>query len=144
MLWRISLIAFVFCSPPVPRLASQVKPQPRLWVAIGVAQPLYQLAETARLQVSFVVVNDGDAVADPGVGSSHLFINDIEPSDWRIVINNGLRTSSFTALPPGEVLSFEYELGPRYFATPGVYRVRWQVGNFRSPETTFLQMPEKR
>lgn len=139
--WRVSLIALVLWPLSDHRVAAQVKPQPKLWVAIGVAQPVYQLAETAKLQVSFAVVNDGDAIADPGIGSSHLFINGTEPNDWSFVINNGIRSAYFTALPPGQVLSFGYQLGPRYFATPGIYTVRWQVGDFRSPEITFRVMP---
>jgi hypothetical protein len=139
-----SLVAFALCSSTDVRLAAQVNPRSGFWIAIGVAQPVYRLADVAKLQVSFVVVNDGDAAADPGIGSSQLFINDIEPRDWRIVINNGIRSPSFTALPPGEVLSFSYQLGPRYFTKPGVYRVRWKAGSVQSPEITFRVLPDKR
>ena len=141
VLWLVSLRAFMLCSPTAHCLSAQAQPQSKLWVAIGVAQPIYQLAETAKLQVSFVVVNDGDKIADPRIGSSHLFINGTEPSDWSFVINNGIRSSYFTALPPGEILSFGYQLGPRYFSKPGVYTVHWQVGTFRSPDMTFRVMP---
>jgi hypothetical protein len=107
---KLLLVAFVLWSFGGDRVAAQVKPRPKLWVAIGVAQPVYHLAEIAKLQLSFAVVNDGNAVADPGIGSSHLFINGKEPDDWEIVINNGPRSDYFTALPPGEVLSFGYQL----------------------------------
>ena len=137
--WPVSLIAFALCPSGGHRLAAQLKPQPKLWCAVGVAKPIYQLAETAKLQVSFVVVNDGDAIADPEIGSSHLFINGVEPSDWDFVINNGIRSAA--ALPEGEVLSFGYELGPRYFAAPGIYTVRWQLESCRSAEMTFRVMP---
>ena len=142
--WQVSLIAFLLWPLGDHRVAAQVKPPAKLWVAIGVGRPVYHLAETATLQVSFVVVNDGAAIADPGIGSSRLFINGTEPNDWSFVINNGIRSSDFTALPPGQVFSFGYELGPRYFATPGIYTIRWQVGEFRSPEMTFRVVPDGR
>ena len=114
--------------------------QPKLSIAVSVPQPVYQLVETAKLQVYFTVVNDGEATVDPSIGSSHLFINGKEPNDWNIVINNGIRNSYFTALPPGEILSFTYQLGPRYFASPGIYKIQWQLGSQQSPEIVFRVM----
>src|SRR4051812_39367833 len=125
-------------------LSAQVRAQPKLWIGIGVSKPVYELAETDRLTVSFVVVNDGVTFADPEVGASHLFVNGAEPRDWNIVINNGIRTPQFTALPPGEVLSFAYQLGPRYFATPGIYVLRWQLGTLQTAETTSRVLPRRR
>jgi hypothetical protein len=140
--WPAFLIALGLWPSADHRLAAQVKPQTELWLAIGVARPVFQLAEAATLQVSFAVVNDRDTIADPGIGSSHLFINGTEPNnDWRFVINNGIRTSYFAALPSGSFLSFSHQLGPRYFAKHGIYNVRWQARNFRSTEMTFRVMP---
>ena len=131
------------CPSTTNLVIAQVRPQSKLWIAIGVAQPIYQLRETDRLQVSFVIVNDGDWIANPGIDSSHLFINGIEPKDWSFVISNGIRTSYFNALPAGKILSFGYQLGSRYFARPGIYTVFWQVGKVRSAEITFRVMPGK-
>jgi hypothetical protein len=139
----VALVALALCSHTL-YLGAQISAQPKLWVATGVAHPVYQLADAATLVVSFEVVNDGDSVVDPGIGSSRLFINGAEPSGWNFIINNGLRNSYFWALPPGERLSFGYELGPRYFSTPGVYTVSWQVGSFLSPPVTFRVLPSSR
>ncbi|HLJ48781.1 MAG TPA: hypothetical protein VKU01_22345 [Bryobacteraceae bacterium] len=113
----------------------------KLWVAAGVDKSLYTASETSRLEVSFVVINDGDATVDPEVEGSHLLINGKEPEDWSIVIANGIRAANYRVLPPGGVLEFNYQLGPRYFAKPGVYTLRWEVGKFRSAEMTFRVLP---
>lgn len=112
-----------------------------LWSAITVAQPVFQAKEAATLQLYFSVVNDGDTVVNPNVEASRLFINGAEPRDWNILIGNGTRSLDFNALPPGRTLTFTYQLGSRYFAAPGIYTVRWEGPNFRSPEITFRVMP---
>lgn len=137
----LALVVFLAAFPGGRPLPAQEGSKPKLWLALGVARPVFSVAEIATLQVSFAVVNDGDSVVDPEIGSSHLFINGVEPKDWNIVINNGLRSSDFTALPPGRLLSFGYQLGSRYFAKPGIYTVRWQVRNFRSADLIFRVMP---
>jgi hypothetical protein len=114
--------------------------QVALWAGISVAQPIFGEGGVARLQISFGVVNDGSAMVDPRIGASHLSINGVEPKDWLIVINNGLRTSEFQALPPGHFLSFSYMLG-RYFAKPGVYTVRWWGEKFRAQPITLRVLP---
>lgn len=88
------------------------------------------------------MVNDGQTEVNPRIESSHLFINGGEPKDWAIVIGNGLRSSWFWALPPGKILSFRYQLGPRYFSKPGIYTLRWESANFSSPTVTFRVMPD--
>jgi hypothetical protein len=123
------------------------KPQPtaKLWAAISVPQPIYvEGSETDRLQVYFGIYNGGDSTVSPNVESSHLFVNGVEPSDWQIVISNGIRNELFASLPPGETLQFTYLLGPRYFQKPGIYTVRWQGENFKSPELTFRVVPRNR
>jgi hypothetical protein len=113
---------------PQSAQAQSAQPQ-KFWAAISVAQPVYRSDEASTLQLSFAVVNDGDTAANPKVEASHLFINGSELKDWSFAISN--------ALPPGQALSFAYQLGSRYFAAPGVYTVRWEGPNFRSPEITF-------
>ena len=132
----ICAAALALCSPGA-RLAAQANGQPRLWVGMSVDQPLYHTEGIERLTISFAVVNDGNTTVDPGVGSSHLFINGVEPADWIIVVNNGPRGMEFNALPPGKGLGFGYQLGGRYFTKPGNYTLRWEVGNFRSADVTF-------
>ena len=113
-------------------------PTPRkhaLWAAISVEQPIIA-RNTETTQVYFGLVNDGDSTVDPKVELSHLLINGVEPKDWSFVIGNGLRNPSFNALPPGHSWLFTYQLG-RYFLAPGVYTVRWESDNFRSPDLTF-------
>jgi hypothetical protein len=130
---------------PATPLPTGGAPQ-KLWSAIGVAQPVFSLKEAGTLQLYFAVVNDGETVANPNVEASHLFIahngsEGSEPKDWSFVIGNGPRTAYFSALPPGQTLSFTYQLGSRYFSMPGVYTVRWEGPDYRSPEITFRVMP---
>ena len=120
---------------------SQRKPkQAALWAGISVAQPIFGEGGVEKLQISFGVVNDGSATVDPRIGASDLSINGVEPKDWLMVINNGLRTAEFQALPPGHFLSFSYGLG-RYFAKPGVHTVRWWGQNFRAQPITLRVLP---
>jgi len=121
--------------------AKPVSAPAKLWAAISVAQPVFSVKETGTLLLNFAVVNDGETVANPNIEASHLFINGSEPNDWRTIIGSGPRTADFSALPPGRTLSFTYQLGSRYFAAPGVYTVRWEGPNYRSPEITFRVMP---
>ena len=141
VLMVFSVIVVALCLSERNNAAAQAGPRVKLWAAIGVAQPVFQLHETENVAMSFVVVNDGEIMADPSVESSHLFINGVEPKDWSFVIGNGLRNSYFKTLPPGHILSFGYQLGPRYFSTPGIYSVRWEGPNYKSAEVTFRVMP---
>lgn len=123
------------------------KPTPtsKLWAAISVPQPIFvEGGDTDRLQIYFGVYNDGHSPVSPNVESSHLFVNGVEPQDWSFVIGNGIRNELFASLPPGETLRFTYLLGPRYFEKPGIYAVRWEGENFRSPELTFRVVPRNR
>jgi len=118
--------------------------EPLLWAAISVPQPIFYESHIEDLQMSFALVNDGGSTVDPKIGSSHLLINGVEPQDWSFVIGNGPRNEWFKALPPAQVLQFGYQLGPRYFQKPGIYIVRWEGENFKSPELTFRVVPRNR
>lgn len=96
------------------------------------------------MQVYFGVYNDGASAVGPNVESSHLYINGVAPQDWQIVIGNGIRNELFSSLPPGQTLQFTYLLNPRYFQKPGVYTVRWEGENFKSPDLTFRVVPRNR
>jgi hypothetical protein len=145
----------VIMDPPVelPASATQgqrknvgqtTEPTPKLWAAISVPQPIFYQDRIEDLQISFALVNDGGSTVNPNVESSHLFINGVEPQDWSFVISNGPRNEWFKALPPAQDLLFGYQLGPRYFQKPGIYTVRWEGENFKSPELTFRVVPTTR
>ncbi len=131
------------CFAGTCRVAAQVNPPKKLWLAIMSDKPVYQLDEVPRLSISFAVVNDGNTTVNPGIEDSHLLINGVEPKDWDYVIHNGVRSELFWALPSGRSLSFLYQLGNRFFTAPGIYRVRWQVGDSWAPEITFRVMPKQ-
>jgi len=131
-MFRFLAVVFAIALTPAQQ------PHPKLWAAISVEQPVVA-QNTQTLQISFGLVNDGDTTVNPNVEASHLLINGVEPKDWPFVISNGIRTSSFTALPPGHSLLFGYQLG-RYFLRPGIYTVRWESDNFKSPDLTFRVM----
>jgi len=129
--------------PKAENDAQQEAKHVALWAAISVPQRIFSEGGTANLQISFGLVNDGSLTVNPKIGSSHLLINGAEPKDWPIVINNGIRTLEFTALPPGHSLRFGYVLG-RYFQKPGVYTVGWWGENFRAQSITFRVLPGTR
>jgi hypothetical protein len=124
---------------------AQKAKQEKLWAAITVPQPIFEEgSETERLQIFFGVYNDGHTAVSPKVESSHLYINGVEPQDWSFVIGNGIRNELFSSLPPRQTLQFTYLLGPTYFLTPGIYTVRWEGDNFKSPDLTFRVIPRNR
>ena len=57
-----------------------------LWAGISVPQPIFGEGQAKKLQMSFVVVNDGPSTVNPKIDASHLSINGVEPKDWPIVI----------------------------------------------------------
>lgn len=124
-------------------LTAQTPPPPaKLWAGISVAEPTYSRGNVERLQISFALVNDGASPLNPNVEASHLLINGAEPPDWGFIISNGLRSEYFKSLPPGQVLSFGYQLG-RLFAKPGIYSVRWESANFKSANLVFRVIETK-
>ena len=114
----------------------------RLSATISVPQSVFHVKETAKLAVSFTVTNAGAATVEPDIGSSQLFVNGAVPDPWDMTIGNGLRSPDFWALPPGQTLYFNYQLGPVYFAKPGAYKVRWKGPHFETPEITFRVEPD--
>ena len=138
-----SVIVVALCSSERINAAAQAGPKVKLWAAIGVARPVFQLHETENMAMSFVVVNDGEIMADPSVESSDLFVNGVEPKDWSFVIGNGPRNSYFKALPPGQILSFGYQLGPSD-SRRSLRRRQWQSGqegDVRMTTTRSLRIP---
>jgi hypothetical protein len=133
-------VAIALCFPKSHRASAQPPSGTRLWAAISASQPAYRLSEVSRLTLNFSVVNDGGAIVDPGVHSSHLFVNGVELPGWPMIVHNGPKTSDFAALPPGQALSFGYQFSG-IFARPGIYTVSWENSVFRSREITFRVMP---
>jgi hypothetical protein len=116
-----------------------------LWAGLGVTSPAVgadEVTDPRFFSVSFTLVNDGDRTVNPEIGSSQFLVNGKELTDWGFVVGNGPRTHEFEALPPGQCLRFGYALG-RYFAEPGVYKVRWKGKAFESPEVVFRVLPRK-
>ncbi len=112
-----------------------------LSATISVPQSVFHVKETAKLNVFFTVTNAGTAATNPDIDSSQLFVNGEIPEGWAITIMNGIRSPEFRALPPGQTLNFNYQVGP-YFAKPGVYKVRWKGAHFEAPEITFRVVPD--
>jgi hypothetical protein len=128
--------------------AYQLRPQNRskqdtVWAAISVQPSVFYEGHTNALQVYFTVINDGTISINPRIESTHLLINGVEPKDWPIVIGNGIRSTQFLDLPPGEPLQFSYLLA-RYFEKPGIYTLRWYGDNFRAADITFRVLPGKK
>ena len=87
------------------------------------------------------MVNDTPVTVNPNVEWSHLFVNGVELEGWSIIIGNGIRTTLFEALPPGNVLLFTYALG-NLFQKAGTDTVRWEGKNDTTPDLVFRVMPK--
>ncbi len=61
--------------------------------------------------------------------------------DWAFIIGNGIRSTNWKALDPGDYLNFTYALGD-HFEKPGIYRLKWKGKDFESPEIVFRVMPK--
>jgi hypothetical protein len=107
----------------------------KLWAAISVNK-LISVKGTDKVVIHFAIVNDGSRVVDPAIGSSQLFINGKELKEWPFSASQGIRDGRFTALPPGDYLSFAYDLS-RHFQKVGIYKVSWKGDAFEAPEITF-------
>jgi hypothetical protein len=121
----------------------KAKPQtPHLWAAIGVSDPLFREAWTKDLMLHFTVVNDGSETIDPKIESSKIIINgeELEPSSF--IFSNGIRSTNWNALAPGEALRFSLGMN-EYFKKPGIYKVAWKGENFEAPVIVFRVMPSK-
>jgi archaellum component FlaG (FlaF/FlaG flagellin family) len=113
-----------------------------LSATISVPQAVFRVEEAKKLNVSFTVTNSGTAAVDVDTGSSQLFINGEAQKEWATTIVNGAGASYFRPLPAGQTLLFTYQLGPRYFSKPGVYKIRWKGPYYETPEITFRVVPD--
>src|SRR5262245_27648963 len=121
--------------------AAQV--ETKLWAAISVNRPVVDKEVMGDPFVVYLaLVNDGDMVVNPDLGSSQLIVNGKELKDWPFIVGQGPRDARWEALPAGDYLSFAYALGER-FEEPGTYKVSWKGKGFQSPEIVFRVMPKK-
>jgi hypothetical protein len=118
------------------------QPRPKLWAAISVCDPLFQEGWTKDLTIHFTLVNDGNAVADPRIESWKIIVNGEEIENSGFIFGNGIRTSNWNALAPGDALRFTYGL-EQYFNKPGIYRVSWKGKDFEASTIVFRVMPSK-
>jgi hypothetical protein len=139
---KFILIAVVLTLPGIAAAQGRSEGQrhANLWAAMTVQQPVFSKNRINDLTLTFVIVNDGDSTVNPGVATSHLFINGVELKKWGFISSNGPKGSFNTALPPKRTLLFSYGLG-EYFQKPGVYTVRWEGENFKAPDITFRVLP---
>jgi hypothetical protein len=140
----VTFAVLVSASPGVAvaqtRKEGQRQAKQILWAAMSVQQPVFAKTRTNELTITFAVVNDGDSTVNPGIASSHLFINGVELKEWAFISSNGPSTSFHTALPPKRALLFTCGCG-QYFSKPGVYTLRWQGESFKASDITFRVLP---
>jgi hypothetical protein len=140
---------------PKPKEVPQAVKGTKLWAAVSVSDTLLNWGDLAwktelrpPFMIHFYMVNDGDKVVDPKIGSSQLCINGKECKgrdglDWPHIVANGPHDNRHEALPPGDYLSFGYALG-KYFKKPGIYRVKWKGEAFEASEVVFRVMPPEK
>ena len=143
----LALMALIMSYGPTQNKDPEKKPSHTLWAAISTNKPVYLQPKDPSFHEVFTIyfglVNDGTKTVDPEIGSSHLLINGVEPKNWSMTINNGLRSDKDKALPPGDDLIFACGL-ESHFREPGIYKVVWKGKNFESPVMTLRVLASER
>jgi hypothetical protein len=95
--------------------------------------------ETPFVEISFVLLNDGDTPQDTSPGTWTLVIDGTESSDSAMMFGNGPRpTGGWQTLDSGETAEFGYALEvSKYFTVAREYRLSWKGAEFQSPTITF-------
>jgi hypothetical protein len=116
-----------------------------VWASISVQPSVFWKNYTDRVQVHFVVLNDGPSAINPRIGSCRLLINGVEAQGWDYLntvstLGNAMRNPDFYNLPPGRPLQFVYALG-EFFNKPGIYVVGWSCEKFKVTDVTIRVLP---
>lgn len=95
--------------------------------------------QTPFVEVSFVLLNDGDTPQDTSPRTWTLVIDGKESSDSGMMFGNGPRpTGGWRTLNSGEAAEFGYALEvSKYFPEVREYRLSWKGVGFQSPTITF-------
>jgi len=109
-----------------------------LWAGISSNQPVFRGSPT-NLNITFTLVNDGQAAVDPKIDTAKLVVNGEELSVFQFM--DGPRDDRWNSLPPGDYILFARGSG-EMFKQPGIYRLSWKGEGFQSPEIVVRVLPE--
>lgn len=90
------------------------------------------MAERARFVIAFSVTNRTAAPLDPKLDAADLLINGEPSVMWANTNGNGGREPEWYALPPGEHVGREYQIGQTLFEKPGDYTLVLKVSGILS------------
>ncbi len=114
----------------------------KIWASLSVNHAVFLEDELKGLLLEFSLVNDGNALVDPGISRSRLVINGRELADKNLVLGKDPPDPRFGSLTAGGRLRFVRELGD-LFRSPGTYRLSWRGEGFRSSDVTIRVLPAK-
>jgi hypothetical protein len=138
-MYKLIALALLFVS--VVLAQGRVGTTPPLWAGISVNEPLAIEGQTTGIQISFTIVNDGEAPIDANrlFERSELSINGVPLIQWRWISGNGPRDVS--PVQPGSALRLTIQLG-KYFEKPGIYTVSWSGPGYEAGDITFRVLPK--
>jgi len=140
----ILLAAFGLLCGAAGRQEEKAKQEKKLWAAISTSTPIrdWPAFSVDVFTVHFALVNDGDKTVDPKIESSQLLVNGKELKNWDYIIANGIRSTNWKSLTPGDHLHFTYGLG-KDFEEPGIYKLKWKGKAFESAEIVLRVLPKR-
>lgn len=90
------------------------------------------MAERSKFTIGVEVINRGSTVVDPKLTACELVVNGVVSVPWNIALGAGARDETWSALPPGKIVTVLRTLGDWLFLKPGTYRLAMNVGSQQS------------
>ncbi len=106
----------------------------------GITAEMAQGYEEPSVIVTFVLLNDTEALLNPAAEPWKILIDGKEVPDSGFILGNGpMPTDGYAKLAPGASFTFSKALSiAKYFPERREYTISWQGKDFRSPTITFL------
>lgn len=133
-------LSFALCLVLEGVLYSQCSPGLHAGIQAQLVPHRNGYTDEARVQLSFVLLNDSDRALDVHADSWKIVVNGAELEDSGYIFGNG----------PGPIRGYRildqgdhYELGKAlsistYFHSPGEYKIAWKGAGFESPTITVV------
>jgi hypothetical protein len=130
----ILLLAFGCASPPAKRddggraMLPADPMTPTIELVLRAKPETLPMAERSAFEIGFTATNRSPSVIDPGLEMAELTVNGEVSIDWRAAVGNGGREATWTALPPGESIEMDWNMGEQLFPGPGEYQLELRLG----------------
>ena len=97
------------------------------WV-LSAAPETVTMSERDTLRLTIEVTNVGTATVDPKQHLGHFELDGVQHHGLQLWFGNGLRSMTWTELPPGETATDVRQVGEQLFNAPGEYVVGFRYG----------------